>query len=416
MNEGFLDETLTLTEYKFFFKSGIRPWHVDCVQESRGKKYLRKYENWENPPFDPASITKSELEQTEYNPDYTDRKVDSSHNIWAFGMTMWELLTLESPKSFSDRLNAMTEDEYNAWGHNTTAAITTHKQPEYSYDLRHLVRRCLNLRPSLRPTVAQILEVTGAKVEHFEEQVARTNRRVKSRVQQAIYTYQLPRLYFKENEINHMPLGPHLQDFGFNDKYQANFAFDEDKYASPIWGPILHPNRARWAWRYQQHVQLYRQKRENANGKRVQEVIDLSTVDAPRLKRSQAPEPARRPAYLRERPRGVDRAQRKRLILPQSPFSRPAPVQQGGSMVVNDTPLARRVEQGARPQQGELNSIDQALLASFMSPESDERSRRNVRNKRMRLWSDQIPAFQRPTPGESSWEEAADRDVSMIDG
>ena len=229
----------------------LTPCVADCVQESHAPKDTMKYDYRQDPPFNLAPVTQGELLRTDHNPDYINRKVGSVHNVWAFGMAMYELLNHERAKDFSDRVNGMTEFDYFAWDQQTIPNITTHRQPDYSQQLRDLIRWCLNLRPSLRPTVKQILGVTGPMMEYYEGQVAKSNSNAKNWFQRATYRYQLPKVYFKENEINHMPLGRHLNHFGVNDQLQAEFVFEQDNYAAPVWGPIQHPRRMVWARRYQ---------------------------------------------------------------------------------------------------------------------------------------------------------------------
>lgn len=146
---------------------------------------------------------------------------------------MWELIAHKDARQFSEHLNALTGDQYNEWGQNTIPPLTTHKRPEYSDELLVLVRQCLNLRPSLRPTAGQILEVTGSALSKFEEQLGRADTGIETHSQKDSDNYQLPKRYFKENEISSMPLGPHLPDFGINDQCVADFALKRTVMQGP---------------------------------------------------------------------------------------------------------------------------------------------------------------------------------------
>lgn len=305
---------------------------------------------------------------------------------------MHELLTHENAKTFSDRLNNMTEVEYNAWGSNTVPTLRTGNEPEYSHELRHLIRQCLNLKPSLRPTPGQILAVTGPMVEKYQNQAARAlpSRSIAEMNDSDID--HLPKLYFKENEINDMPLGPHLERFGYNNNnWLAAFAFAEDQYAGPVWGPIRHPKRAQFAYLYHKLVHDNRPQAQNANGKRIQDAIDVSS--------GRASGPAQRP-IVPPRPKRLDK--KAKATPTKSALPPPAaPPRQGGFMAVN-TPRGQQWEQAQaaarQQQQSRLDTIDQQLLESGSRPETVlEQSQRNVRNKRMRLWNDEpAPSLPRP--------------------
>jgi hypothetical protein len=303
---------------------------------------------------------------------------------------MYELLTHERAAQFSDRMNAMTEAQYNAWGQNTIPTITTHKQPEYSHDLRHLVRQCLNLRASRRPTIQQILEQTRAKLTFYEDQLTEPSRRIKNGFQEVSYAYQLPKLYFDGNEINNMSLGPHLEHFGLDFKHQAEFAFEQDKYGAPIWGPIRHPNRALWDWRYRQLVQQSRQDGQNRNGKRVQNEIEISSGEVFRFTGDRVFPLERRQANPRGPRRGPNKAGggKHRTQVRWPPLGRRDSFGMGKAR-------SRQPEgDGPRKRQRLRDSVEM-MLASNLAPYDEEESLGNVRNRRMRLW-DEPPPIREP--------------------
>lgn len=301
---------------------------------------------------------------------------------------MYELMTQQEAKDISDHVNSVTEDQYNAWGQNTIPTLVTKNDPEYSYELRHVVRLCLNLRPSLRPTVGQLLGLTKAKVKEYETELAKTTGGATDPVTHAESTYQLPKLFFKENEINNMPLGPHMQHFGWDDRHLALFAVDDDRYTAPVWGPIQHPNRPAFARYYDAMVQQKEEKKENANRKRARNTMEPAAGDAAPTKRMKLSEPAQRPKnpYGRSKP-----ARGKRATNRDKSTRKPPTRRQAGFVAVN-TSRGQRAEQEARqqPQGRGLDSVDRALLASGVRPRSDDEPPRNIRSRRPRLWNDQV--------------------------
>lgn len=300
---------------------------------------------------------------------------------------MHELLTHERARIFSQRLDAMTEGQYVAWGYNSIPNLLTKKRPEYSFELRRLVMRCLSLRPSLRPTPQEILEVTGRMVGRYEDELAKYNPTMRLGIQQDSATYQLPKLYFRENDINNMPLGPHLRDFGVDDQHQAAFVAEEDNYAGPVWGPIQHPNRALWADRYQQMIRRDGQKVESSvrialHDKEKQQLLNVSKAVGNRV----PPQAARaHPARARFR--------------------------------VNKPRVQQRANQGARMNKPRaLDAIDRALLASNSIIESDEQSRRHVQVRKRRLWDGLLPVGPELSDhGHTLLKRDIDGDISMED-
>jgi hypothetical protein len=166
--------------------------------------------------------------------------------------------------------------------------------------------------------VEQILKVTGPRVLQYEAEATSKDT-----------PYQLPKLYFKNNEINHMPLGPHLKQFGHNFTNLAAFAFEEDQYGEHVWGPIKHPQRDLLAIPYYQ-LARDNEMRLNANRKRAREVDDdVSSSAEPSPKRNRRPRAA-------------------------------------------------------------ADSIEEALLASRSSSQSSEDNYEFARRKRMWLWNDLV--------------------------
>lgn len=164
-------------------------------------------------------------------------------------------------------------------------------------------------------------------------------------------------------------------------------------------------------------MQHNRPQEQNANGKRVQKAVGLTTVAEPQPKRNRLPEPARRPDNPYRRRRGPDKAKGRKLFLKKDPFTPSSAAAQQNDFEAVKTPGDQRVEIEARQRPGRMDSTDQALLASGLRrPQTEEKSRRNVRNKKIRSWDDQVvpaspPRLRRSPLGEEDIEETSQENV-----
>lgn len=120
-------------------------------------------------------------------------KLSSYTNVWAIGVTMLELLTLYTHNDY------MHDPAYNVKG--VIIDIATSKRPEYSKNLRDLIKSCLEPKPARRIEIhhlqACIKEHRDRLIKNYEQ----SDSNERARFQRD------SRLYYIRNEINDMPTG-----------------------------------------------------------------------------------------------------------------------------------------------------------------------------------------------------------------
>lgn len=108
---------------------------------------------------------------------------------------------------------------------------------------------------------------------------------------------------------------------------------------------------------------------------------------------------------------------KKRVVIPQNPFTPSALAQDGPGFIPSNAPRAQLVEQDARrlqrPGRTGVDSIDQALLASRHVIKDNEESRRNMRDRRMHLWNNQRATLRSVAMRQNRARETTKEDVSM---
>ncbi len=130
-----------------------------------------------------------EQEETDFFPGY---QFESAHNTWCVGKIMYEMLTLAPRDSVNEAIAQVTEAQY--WGpmrEESMDEIETQREPEYSHDLRNLIRRCLRISPRRRPTPEQLHSAIENHFSRMSRGGLRNGRRV----------------FYQGNEINDMPIG-----------------------------------------------------------------------------------------------------------------------------------------------------------------------------------------------------------------
>jgi NIMA (never in mitosis gene a)-related kinase len=77
-----------------------------------------------------------------------DKPYNNKSDIWSLGCVLYEMCALRPPfmaKDMQQLYKRVTEGRFTALGH------------PYSKDLDHIVKLCLQVKPDLRPTCAELL-------------------------------------------------------------------------------------------------------------------------------------------------------------------------------------------------------------------------------------------------------------------
>lgn len=129
------------------------------------------------------------------NPGY---KFRSAHNIWVIGKIMWELLTLKTDVDLNKEIYLMTEElYYGEMQEEAIREIQTNRKPDFSSDLRQLIRECLRIDPNRRPSPRDLYEVTKRQLRDRANEVRDDDTGLKKG----------RRVFYMGNEINDMPVG-----------------------------------------------------------------------------------------------------------------------------------------------------------------------------------------------------------------
>ena len=148
---------------------------------------------------------------------------------------MFQLITLEEQGYLDAKIESLDEDEFDAWNGSIIRRLKTRQNPDYSSELRHTVRNCLNLKPESRPDVSTLLHIIDAGLKSCRDQMYQ---------EAAINGWPLApggeKVYFRENEINQMPQGPY--DFNLSEKWWERFN-QHETWDDPDWEPLDPPLR-----------------------------------------------------------------------------------------------------------------------------------------------------------------------------
>ena len=153
---------------------------------------------------------------------------------------MWELLTLRSKTDLNNEMAHVREEDY--WGpmhREAIAEIQTTRDPEYSYELREMIRKCLRISPRKRPEVQRLYTATLKRLERMVQAAKDRDTGLKNGA----------RVFYMGNEINDMPLQIDLHDRRAIPYYERAFKiFNRAKFVDPEleslfngrWDPRLH--------------------------------------------------------------------------------------------------------------------------------------------------------------------------------
>jgi len=153
----------------------------------------------------------------------------SQQNVWGVGKIVMDMLTLAEPSELDRIFDAITEEYYTKTTPRQVPSFDRAEFPEYSTSLLDLVEQCLRFERVLRPTPAALVTLTDAGLKEALQRL----QAAKIGTEQAVA--RVPRLYFEENEINHMPWGN--VDLPYN-KGEWNRLLTSG-FQDPAWEPLI---------------------------------------------------------------------------------------------------------------------------------------------------------------------------------
>jgi hypothetical protein len=153
----------------------------------------------------------------------------SQQNVWGVGKIVMDMLTLAEPSELDRIFDAITEEYYTGTTPRQVPSFDRAEFPEYSTSLLDLVEQCLRFERVLRPTPAALVTLTDVGLKEALQRLQAAG----MGIEQAVAC--VPRLYFKENEINHMPRGN--VDLRYNEGEWNRLL--TSGFQDPAWEPLI---------------------------------------------------------------------------------------------------------------------------------------------------------------------------------
>lgn len=123
-------------------------------------------------------------------------QLEPRSNIWPIGMVLYLLMTLTDVYKWMDETETISEEDFIRQGKHVIGPVQTRRKPEYSEQLRDLVRECLNPAVTKRPTVSRLITRTRAGLEGF-----------RTRSPNGKDTTKVPRLVHLKDSVSLLPQG-----------------------------------------------------------------------------------------------------------------------------------------------------------------------------------------------------------------
>jgi hypothetical protein len=140
-----------------------------------------------------------------------------------------DMLTLAEPSELDRIFDAITEEWYTKTTSQPGPYFDRAEFPEYSPRLLDLVEQCMRFEKVLRPTPAALVALTDAGLQEALQRL----QAAEMDTEQAVAP--VSRLYFKENEINHMPRGD--VDLPYNNGEWNRLL--TSGFQDPTWEPLI---------------------------------------------------------------------------------------------------------------------------------------------------------------------------------
>jgi len=203
---------------------------------------MQKLLDWNNWHFWPFNRAPRESYRTRIDPPNAQHRITGAANIWAIGMVMYQLVTLDEPHEVDNMVNRMNENRLRSQRGRVVRSAGTMRHPDYDETLLELVLDCLRLTPEERPTPERALQTIDGWLQYHHENV-----------QMDLTMQDGEKVFYKANEINYMSPGGF--DFGITDKWWKGYFNRDEIWLDENWGKLKPPGRPEYLdpWRGEKH-------------------------------------------------------------------------------------------------------------------------------------------------------------------